>query len=684
MTSRGRRGFAAVAFVAALAISGCAGSAAGPVSPSPEKVPAPSRTFASAAEAEAALLEAEDKRSYDEGLLASAAHSPEAAVRARAALAIGRIGDELGGAILTRLLSDPSSDVRSAAAFASQVLGDTSLTADLIPLLDDADKEVARSAAKAIAFLGRGDGQDALVAAIPRASAPEPRATILLSLWRYANPAVEAVALKFVTDPDSAVRGAAVYALARKPQESSLGALASALQDRDADTAAAAARGLGVLARKESLVPLGAALDSDKAPLVTNALVSLEAVFEKNPGSALPADRVARVLTLAGDANPNVAIPALVLLRQFEATDREARRRLWTMAMTGEGRRRQVALLSVVAAMRGRAGAAIEAAMKSPDPRLRAAAAESLLYLPIEEAKVFRARLAADADALVRGAAISSLQTADAVRGSRSLVEAALADSDPGVRAGAIEALILLSDPGVIAAVSEALSRSQNDSSPDVAIAAIAAAEKFRADPAARSVADAAYRHPRVLVQRLARRALVRSFRADAASLPRREYRTGRSAADYAALLASARKPWTARFETPRGSFTVRLAGEAAPMTTMNFVTLAQRNYFDGVPIHRVVPNFVMQDGDPTGTGNGGPGYEIRDEINPLEYREGTVGMALSGPDTGGSQWFVTHAPQPHLDGIYTVFGQVISGQDVVERIEQGDKITRVTLSEGP
>jgi peptidyl-prolyl cis-trans isomerase B (cyclophilin B) len=102
----------------------------------------------------------------------------------------------------------------------------------------------------------------------------------------------------------------------------------------------------------------------------------------------------------------------------------------------------------------------------------------------------------------------------------------------------------------------------------------------------------------------------------------------------------------------------------------------------DGVGIHRVVPNFVIQDGDPTGTGNGGPGYEIRDELNPLPYNRGTVGMALSGPDTGGSQWFVTHSPQPHLNALYTVFGQVVSGQDVVERIEQGDRITRVTVTE--
>jgi peptidyl-prolyl cis-trans isomerase B (cyclophilin B) len=114
------------------------------------------------------------------------------------------------------------------------------------------------------------------------------------------------------------------------------------------------------------------------------------------------------------------------------------------------------------------------------------------------------------------------------------------------------------------------------------------------------------------------------------------------------------------------------------------FVKLARASYFDGVPIHRVVPNFVLQDGDPTGTGNGGPGYEIRDELTPLIYERGTVGMALSGPDTGGSQWFVTHSPQPHLNGLYTVFGRVVAGQEIVEGIEQGDLIRKITISEAP
>jgi len=117
-----------------------------------------------------------------------------------------------------------------------------------------------------------------------------------------------------------------------------------------------------------------------------------------------------------------------------------------------------------------------------------------------------------------------------------------------------------------------------------------------------------------------------------------------------------------------------------APLTVENFVRLARSKYFDGITFHRVVPNFVVQAGCPRGDGWGGPGYEIPCEYNDRPYAVGTVGMALSGKDTGGSQWFVTLSPQPRLEGRYTVFGEVKQGMDVVERIMPGDRILSVTF----
>ena len=132
--------------------------------------------------------------------------------------------------------------------------------------------------------------------------------------------------------------------------------------------------------------------------------------------------------------------------------------------------------------------------------------------------------------------------------------------------------------------------------------------------------------------------------------------------------------------DTTRGSFTIQLRGDLAPKTVSNFVELSSSGYFNNTEIHRVVPNFVVQAGDPTGTGAGDPGYAVRCEVSSEPYVRGTVGMALSGKDTGGSQFFVALSPQPHLDGNYTVFGQVIQGMESVDLIEEGDRILEVSI----
>ncbi len=417
------------------------------------------------------------------------------------------------------------------------------------------------------------------------------------------------------------------------------------------------------------------------SPVVINAMLALAALLPKSAGAAVPPDRMARLAALAGDANPNLAVPALALLR-WATSDREAFRRLFSTASTGQGRRRQVAVQAVMAALPGESQSVVDAAIASPDPFLRGAAAAGLASLPEAQARPLRETLMADKDPVVRLKVLEGLETPEAARTNLPLVQAALSDPDLGVRSAAVDLRILAGGPDIDAWLRETVVASYGQTSPDIPITAIGAAEKEPGKAEARAVVEAAYRHPSVLVSRLARRSLVTTFHADPAELPWRTYTTGKSLADYAALLDEARRPRTARIETARGAFTIRLAGAEAPMTVMNFVTLAKKGYFDGAPIHRVVPNFVVQDGDPTGTGSGGPGYEIRDEINTLPYRAATVGMALSGPDTGGSQWFVTQSPQPHLDGGYTVFGQVVSGADVVNRVEQDDRILRVSVGE--
>ena len=143
-------------------------------------------------------------------------------------------------------------------------------------------------------------------------------------------------------------------------------------------------------------------------------------------------------------------------------------------------------------------------------------------------------------------------------------------------------------------------------------------------------------------------------------------------------------KKYRATIETNKGNIELDLFAEHAPNTVNNFVFLAREGYYDNVTFHRVISNFMIQGGDPTGTGRGGPGYSFADEFkgNPNRHGTGSLSMANAGPGTNGSQFFITHAPQPHLDGKHTVFGKVVDTQDVVDAIRQGDVMKRVTIHE--
>ena len=144
------------------------------------------------------------------------------------------------------------------------------------------------------------------------------------------------------------------------------------------------------------------------------------------------------------------------------------------------------------------------------------------------------------------------------------------------------------------------------------------------------------------------------------------------------------KKKYFVTMETDKGTIEIELFPEHAPKTVNNFVFLAKEGFYDGISFHRVINDFVIQGGDPTGTGMGGPGYQFEDETknNPHKHETGTLSMANAGANTNGSQFFITHSPQPHLNGKHTVFGQVTSGMDVVNQIRARDKMIHVTVRE--
>ena len=154
--------------------------------------------------------------------------------------------------------------------------------------------------------------------------------------------------------------------------------------------------------------------------------------------------------------------------------------------------------------------------------------------------------------------------------------------------------------------------------------------------------------------------------------------------ASYPDMVIDPAKTYTATVKTNRGDIEVDLFAAEAPKTVNNFVFLARDGFYDGLTFHRVIADFVAQGGCPLGTGTGGPGYKFEDETrgNPHRHEAGSLSMANAGPNTNGSQFFICHKPQSHLDGKHTVFGKVRKGMDVVLRLEQGDFMDKILIGE--
>ncbi len=229
-------------------------------------------------------------------------------------------------------------------------------------------------------------------------------------------------------------------------------------------------------------------------------------------------------------------------------------------------------------------------------------------------------------------------------------------------------------------ALAEALKESANDKENDAKLTILTALSKYKSEKAIEAI-KTALNDSDHLVRRhavdLLKQAGAGNF-SDRIGI----VKTGHDKLFYQRVVARMNRKVTATIHTAKGTITMELYPQDAPITVDSFITLARLGYFNNLTFHRVVPNFVVQGGDPRGDGEGGPGYQIRCEVNTRPYVRGAVGMALSGKDTGGSQFFITHSPQPHLDGGYTVFGQVTKGMEVVDRIVRGDRIEKVVVVE--
>jgi len=696
------------------------------------------------------ILRAEDERRWDNDLgdLFSARN---AAVRSRAALAAGRIGDEDAIADLTILLrQDDEVDVRAMAAFALGEI-ETSLGANaLLTTLKDAKESLLR--ARAIEALGK------IAAALPkeqeararelgttilealrleaRRSVPD-RLTILLGLTaalrakpldagpvvaeflHYSDARIRADAANtlarlklkdgndllrrlLTTDPDPIVRANAARVLGATEDKASIEALLDrALKDKDSRVRVSAIRALASLKDVRAAVPLlqrgTTLLTLLRATLVNRAIDNAT----PQPHSSL-ANELLEIATALGrvrqDSNDERVVDWLRSLRPVigsgspEVEIAQARIHPTNyMAQFGSGalarRMVQEAILVDWRAASSIAQGLGEIAADVPDStndnkRLRAQAEDILRGmldyrnsgLTINTLVAVHSEYAIP-DVLRAYAAFKPKDLAEVLRKH-------LKESDVIIRATAAELLGELppdetNTRALVAALPVALADKELN---DAALAILDSLAKQKSAKANEAI-QTALNSQDYLVRRKAV-ALLKANGAGDFSSKIGTVHTRNTTADYERAIARMGKQVTAVVTTTKGSFTIDLLPDEATLNVDNFIQLAKRRYFNGITVHRVVPNFVIQDGDPRGDGNGGPGYQIRCEINQVPYERGAVGMALSGKDTGGSQWFVTHSPQPHLDGGYTVFGNVVAGMNTVDAIVRGDVVRSIVINE--
>ncbi len=623
---------------------------------------------------QARLLRIEDTRRDEPAFVDSLAVSTDGGARRAAALTIGRLTARSHLAVIRRLATDADSGVAATALFALGLLKDSASVA----LASTALRRHGAVAVEAAWLLGEtgASGREAIVSALTDSGLPSAtRGALLLAAARL-RPVPAAAVVRFVASVDTGLAWRAAYVLARVRSAAGVRALLAASSAPASELREQVARGLARPAAGDSLATeaqraLTRLVRDPDARVRINAVRSgatygaswrasvVMALRDADAGVRLAA---AQSLTLVGDST------AGFWMRAFDADTAFA-----VQEAVADGAARAGAHVAGERTWRGSSEWNRRAAVAQLDSRGQATTA-------LERLRPWMLDRDGRVRAMTTGAIATLADSATTRFAAKGLLRDALRDADVGVRAAALTGLASGATSDDLAAALTSYDVALTDGDIDARLAFW-------------QLADSALTHNRGVLpdsvhQRLAAIARpeqplerVAAARISRFSAWRDSGGTPRDLAWYEDRAREmVRRSPVARIETARGTLELRLAPSDAPLTVHNFVSLAERGYFDGQRFHRVVPNFVVQAGDPRGDGSGGPGYAIRDELNRLRYARGVVGMALSGPHTGGSQFFVTHSAQPHLDGGYTVFGRLIAGGEVLDRIVQGDRIVRVTI----
>ena len=605
-------------------------------------------------------------------------------VRRRAALALGRIGVSGGVETLSSLLKDSEPEVRQMAAFGLGLTGDSSAKETLLSALDDVSPIVQGRAAQALSRIGASETAPAIGRMVKSyvtsafevdpedVSYPQADEVEAFRLGIYALSelkAFDSLAEAVIGDGGQPILWwwPVAYALGRTEDPRALPALATLTGVQGSVGVSIAAQALGVLDDVRAIAPLTDLLDFDRRdrPVIVSAIQALGKMTL--PEAATVLDKFVRIRSLdrrlrlevvealtRHTSAASVEVFTELLAHPWPPLRAAALRALFMFVLSGLG--------------------------PDPDWRVRSALAEGLRWVRPEAARYRLTVMLNDGDQRVIPEVLKSLVAVDEPD-SAEILQEYLRSSDLGVRKTAATLLGKLSSVDAEKILIEAVGNAAPDSSYVVRAAVMDALTNYGSEIAHETL-RAGLKDPEWAIRLRASEHLERL-------LPEGSYDGPSSAqglrrVNYGATdLINPQVSPHAFIETEYGTIEIELAVVSAPLTSENFMTLAAQGYYDGLSFHEVIPNYAVHTGDPRGDRNGGPGYTLRDEYNQLPFLRGSVGMARDWRDTAGSRFFITHSPQPHLDGRYTVFGHVVDGVDVIDKIEPGDRIERVYVWDG-
>jgi len=619
---------------------------------------------------------------------------PESRVRRRAALALGRIGLLEAVEPLVKALDDEEPEVRQMAAFALGLIASPAARPPLLQALSGSDVVLQGRAAEALGLIG--DKTDAApvgemvrlhVAAgalmgvqpddLTSPLAP-PVEAVRLGLFALARLAVyEPIAAAVVgADGQPVSRWWPVaYALQRAGDARAAPVLLTLLSTPGRYTASFAVRGLAAAKAAESAAAIRELVEQPRdSALMIQAIRALAALGDR-PSLAL-------VTGIVGDPRTDPAIRLEAMTALAALADARTADVLVELAADRAPAVRGTAMRALARVDPETFTATLSGLDPDPDWTVRVAQAGTLGTLPDGRGFERLATMAGDADVRVVPSVLAALAASKAP-GAAGLIRARLTSPDFMIRAAAAQALVQLKTADTVPDLRAAYAAAAADETYVARAALLTALAQL--DPAGtRPLLEAALLD-KDWAMRVRAADLLKDQNVTEGVAAAMRPATAGEPVDTPAWLAMVTPQFSphALIETDKGVVEIELAVLDAPLTARNFMTLARKGFFNGVAFHRIVPDFVAQVGDPRGDGEGGPGYTIRDELNQRPYLRGTVGMALDWRDTGGSQFFITHSPAPHLDARYTVFGHVVTGMEVVDRLLPWDVIRRVRIRDG-